>query len=558
MQYKKLLLAMALSGLATQSHATYPTLESMLDNFAPVAPVYAPELNQLIIRLNALDPYPQLQQDALLTLVPLADGSLRAAIDGPMRQVMSVIGERLLIVDMNEDAGYAAGDEPVATHPAAANAEAINKAIHSALTKKLGLILKSDNTKQTAIADASADSAKIDQPAADTSTKTPEVSSTENTKAVQAAPVTSPKPAQASKNTKSSKVEKASTEAASKPVDASTSTASADSTKTDSSSTDADSKSTDKADDSSSVATSSKASSTDNLPDLTKATKINGVWGQLLGDHIKQEMRDYIPGYRADVLGGVIGRDLYMAPLFTAGVAGGYQHARVTQTYLSGSYLSIDRYQGTAYARYHFCDWPIYILGAATLAANGYDNSRYILVYPTDDLTQYSIIANSQFTGWETDVYLESGFVWKCGNFRAIPKLMLTFSHLDLEAYDEADAYGLDLTIKYQDMDELTLGVGAKFDYRNRYEKAYVVPEFHAYYFYDFINDSQVSTAQFFSGGYAFLSQGPAPSPNTVEVGVAMAVHSYRNTVVKLQYDYTARSDYHRNGAFIKVRYEWA
>lgn len=556
MQYKKLLLAMALSGLATQSHATYPTLESMLDNFAPVAPVYAPELNQLIIRLNALDPYPQLQQDALLTLVPLADGSLRAAIDGPMRQVMSVIGERLLIVDMNEDAGYAAGDEPVATHPAAANAEAINKAIHSALTKKLESILKSDKTKQTVLADESADSAKIDQPAADTSTKSPAVSpSTESTKAVEAAPITSPKPAHVPKNTKSSKVEKASTEAAPKPAEASTST---DSTKTDSSSTDADSKSTDKADDSSSVATSSKASTTDKLPDLTKATKINGVWGQLLGDHIKQEMRDYIPGYRADVLGGVIGRDLYMAPLMTAGVAGGYQHARVTQTDLSGSYLSIDRYQGTAYARYHFCEWPIYILGAVTLAANEYDNSRYILVYPTDDLTQYSIIANSEFTGWETDVYLESGFVWKCGNFRAIPKLMLTFSHLDLEAYDEADAYGLDLTIKYEDMDEFTLGVGAKFDYRNRYEKAYVVPEFHAYYFYDFINDSQVSTAEFFSGGYAFLSQGPAPSPNTVEVGVAMAVHSYRNTVVKLQYDYTARSDYHRNGAFIKVRYEWA
>jgi hypothetical protein len=35
-------------------------------------------------------------------------------------------------------------------------------------------------------------------------------------------------------------------------------------------------------------------------------------------------------------------------------------------------------------------------------------------------------------------------------------------------------------------------------------------------------------------------------------------VHSYRNTVFKIEYDYTARTDYERHSAFIKVRHEWA
>lgn len=403
MRYKKLLLAMALTGFATSSYATFPTLDSMLQAFAPQAPTNAPELNNLILSINSLAPYPQVQYNALLTLVPLADGSLWAASDGPMSQILTAIGERLLTVEEGEETGYAAGDD-----------------------------LES------------------------------------------------------------------------------------------------------------------------------QAQKVHAVWGQLLGDHIDQEIRGGLPAYDADVLGGVIGRDLFLAPNLIVGVAGAYQHARVDQQDLSGSFFTINRYQGTAYGRYHLCDWPIYIVGAVTLAANRYENSRYILVVPAGVNTAYSIIANSEFTGWESNIYLEKGYVWKCGNFRAIPKLMLMFSHLDVEAYDESDAFALDLMVKYQDMNELMIGGGFKFDYRNFFQTAYVIPELHVYYFYDFINDSQTATAQFFSGGYAFLSQGPEPAPNTINIGASLAVHSYLNTVVKLEYDYTARTDYHRQGAFIKIRHEWA
>ncbi len=542
---------MALSGFASQSNATYPTLESMLDNFAPIAPNRAPELNQLIIRLNALAPYPQLQQDALLTLVPLADGSLRAAIDGPLRQVNSVIGERLLLVDMNEETGYAAGDEP----PTAKTSESTAKD-----PKPADNTVKVEAGKAKAVKVSGTKAVKTDE--VKTEVVKESKTKTEVTTKVGGAQKTEVKKEKTvTKTEKTDEVKTVDTKAektAEKKTSETTVTKEKSEKVDETVKTEDASKTTDATSIDSSTIAASSSSSKDKIPDLSKAKKINGVWGQLLGDHIKQDERSAIPGYRADVLGGVIGRDLYLAPLVTVGVAGGYQHARVTQSYLSGSYLSVDRYQGTAYGRYHFCEWPIYILGAVTLAANDYENDRYILVPPTGALTQYSVIANSRFTGWEADIYLENGFVWKCGNFRAVPKIMLTYSRLNFDSYYESDAAFLDLTVKYDSMDQFTLGVGGKFDYRNRFEKAYVVPEFHAYYFYDFMNDAQVATAEFFSGGYAFLSQGPAPSPNTVEVGAALSVHSYRNVVVKVQYDYTTRSDYHRHGAFIKVRYEWA
>lgn len=430
---------MALTGFSASSYATFPDLYSMLEAFAPQAPTNAPELNNLILSINSLAPYPTLQYNALLTLVPLADGSLRAASDGPMWQILTVIAERLLTVDKGQETGYAAGDEGIA------------------------------------------DLEKIDPFADHPNKKTAE-----------------------------------NEEQASKP-----------------------------------------AVKKKQLP-LSQARKVHAVWGQLLGDHVDQEIRGGLPAYDADVLGGVIGRDLFLAPNLIVGVAGAYQHARVDQQDLSGSFFTINRYQGTVYGRYHLCDWPAYIVGAVTLAGNRYENSRYILVVPIGDNEAFSVISNSEFTGWESNIYLEQGYVWKCGNFRAIPKLMLMFSHLDLDSYEESDAFALDLSVKYQDMDELMVGGGFKFDYRNFFQTAYVIPEVHAYYFYDFINDSQTATAQFFSGGYAFLSQGPEPAPNTIMVGASLAVHSHVNTVVKIEYDYTARTDYHRQGAFIKIRHEWA
>ncbi len=295
-----------------------------------------------------------------------------------------------------------------------------------------------------------------------------------------------------------------------------------------------------------------QASATDEPPkEITK-----GVWIQLLGNNTGQGFRNDIPGYDADVLGLLIGRDKLVTPNLTVGLAIGYTHADVDSRGPSGSTLDIKRFQGTLYAGYQF-DRPFFLHGSFTVAKNDYDNDRYILVPPVGGVP-FVRIAWSDFDAIELGGHIETGYVWQCGHFRAVPKVMLSYSFYNFDKYVEDDAFGLDLFTRYHNMNFLPLGLGVKLEYQNEFERAYVVPEIHAYGFHDFLNDAQTSTSLFTGGGFEFLSQGATPAANSIEVGAGFAVHSDTNIAVIIQYDYAARNEYHRNQGFIKVRYEWA
>lgn len=465
------LLAMIISAQCPSGWATYSDVGAMLEAFRPVAPVQSPEINTLIIALDALPSQDRI--DALQTLAPLADGSLRAASDGAMRQVLCVIGDRLMKVQY--DSGVSSGDE-----------------YDKKEIKKGNKAKKPDANKEV-------------NSSTETENKTEE-KVTEQAKA-------------------KSTSEKADTQAVE--------------------------------DNKQDVAQEDKDTQRDEeCIDDNKVKRIRGVWAQLLGSEITQNDRHNVPGYRADVLGAVIGRDVLIGTHFTLGIAGGYQHSNVTSRNSSGSNLDIERYQGTLYGRYDL-DCPIYMLAALTAAANSYDTNRHILVPPYAG-TPIVNIAHSKFTGWEANAYFETGYIWRNGNFRAIPKAMLMYSHFSFETFIEHDAFGLDLNVKYDSMDALPVGAGIQFDYINEFEKVYVIPEIHLNAFTDSVNDRQEATGQMTGGGYAFLSTGAVPASGSIEVGAGLAVHSYKNTSFTIQYDYTARSDYHRHSAFIKLRHEWA
>jgi outer membrane autotransporter protein len=280
-----------------------------------------------------------------------------------------------------------------------------------------------------------------------------------------------------------------------------------------------------------------------------------GAWIQVLGDEVTQKDRQTVPGYRSQVLGIIIGKDVLFGDRFTFGLAGGYQHADVNSRGPSGSYLDIKRFQGTAYAGYNFV-CPFFIHGALTGAGYHYDSQRHILVPPFGGVP-FVRIAQADFSAWEFNGYIESGYIWQKGNFRAIPKIMLMYDHLSPDDYFENDAFGLDLNVEYDDINSLPLGAGIKFNYINQFASAFVVPEMHAYVFHDFNDNKSMASATFTGGGFEFLSQGAQPAKTTFELGLGLAVHSAKKTAVTMHYDYVERADYHRHQAFIKVRHEW-
>jgi len=481
--------AILLASFSSQAEPVFPNVESMLLALEPTAAATAPELNALIIALDAI-PTPQLEFDALQTLIPSADGSLRAASEGPMRQMLCVVNDRLLKVTKGES-GYSGGDQPVAASADTKDPENAPAKVNAKAT-----------TKDQEVAPAKVNAKAEDKRKAQS---------------------TNPE----AKNKEKDKAKETEIETDKKIVD-------------------------DKNKDQKQVTLR------DATPkEVTNPKDINkGIWIQLLGNNTGQDFSQNVPGYDADVLGLLIGRDHLFTPQFAMGLAGGYTWAKADSRGPSGSFLGIKRFQGSLYAGYNFI-CPFYLHGVFTVAYNKYDNNRKILVPPFGGVP-FVNIAQADFSAWETNAYAETGYVLKIGHFKATPKVMLMYSHFDVGGYIEKDAFGLNLDVKYHKMSFLPLGGGFKLEYENEFDRATVVPEMHVYGFHDFKNSTQTAIAIFTGGGFEFLSQGAEPGKNSIEVGAGLAVHSYLNTAVVIQYDYAARRDYHRNQAFIKVRYEWA
>lgn len=443
--FKTAALAMAMT-FGSSCYATFPDVDSMLQNLRPIAPLTAPQLFYLTLALDAMVPYEPIRDDALLTLTPLADGSLRVVSQVANWQEMSVIGNRLQIMH-DQRRGFSSGDQTPQLNNNKQSTELKNNPETVQALDSLGA--KNSPTAEESVVDELTQEKRLNP----------------------------------------------------------------------------------------------------NQP-------IKGAWIQVLADEVHQSERQELPGYRAHVLGAIIGRDLLVTPQFTFGLAAGYQHGQFDSAGYSGSFSATKRIAGTAYGRYDFECSPLYVLGTFSIGQLHYDNNRKILVPPYAGFG-FVNIAHADFTAWEVDAYLEQGFTYRCKQLRIIPKFIAMYSHIDIEGYKEQDAFGLNLNVKYQDMDSLKVGVGAKLDYQNDFDYVTVFPALHAYWFYDFINDGQQATANFLGGGYAFLSQGPKSSPNSIILGGSLNVHSYRNTLVILQYDYMHSTNYNSQGVFIKLRHEW-
>lgn len=554
--------------------ATYPNLEAMLNN-TPPSTVIAPNGVPLVVAVNSLPPH--LRHAALQSLTPLADGSLLVASEGSMRQFYEAIDDRLRYIPKlcKDLKGFSAGDplpqvdmtvpQPAGTvtkaplpkatvlspAPTTAGASshkyaAINAdPMHSPLNPTIHRI---EPAVQKVLLETWANQPTVDKKA--------EASKKEADLAKKEADLAKKEADLAKKEADSAKEDK------DKSKD-SKDTADSKDTK---STTDHKDGSKKKQDDKSKLAglpgdsdsaSKSTSSSSKSKDDDVDAFRCNGVWAQLLGSSTDQKFRDDVLGYDSHLWGFIIGRDLILSPYTRAGAAIGYEQARTYSDVFSGSFFDAKRFQLSAYGRtdYLCC---FYTQWALTGAFNRYDNKRKIWVDPSFDSTTISNIAHGIFTGWEYDVYLEEGFTWTHFDYQINPKIFLTYTHLTPEGYFEKDAFDLDLSVKYKDMDVLSLAGGFKFTYQAQFEKAFVVPEAHIYYFFNAINDKQFGTATFTRATYPFNVQGSTPEASSCEIGGALAVHSTKYVMIKLAYDVYWNRDYHRRQGYIQARYEWA
>lgn len=282
-----------------------------------------------------------------------------------------------------------------------------------------------------------------------------------------------------------------------------------------------------------------------------------GLWVLALGSETAQKNQDNVYGYDSTLLGVVVAHDWLLKKRWVLGVAGGYQQADADSRGPSGSAMDIKRVNLSLYA-YYTRPSSLYLMALLTGAQNRYDTTRKILVPPAGGLFAFSRIANADFNGWESHAHLELGKSWHVNNFYMSPKLFTNYTYWHLESFQESDAGGLNLNVQKANLNSFVVGTGIDLEYQNHFQRAVVVPYLQFYVLHDFVQDKQIATSHMLGGGFDFRTEGAEPEGTTYEAGAGISVHSYKDFIFDLYYDFAAHSRYTRHTAGLKLRYEWA
>lgn len=461
-------------GLLTAPNAwaeSYPDVRSMFEAIRIEAPVSAPDLNAVILAIDAL-PTEQQKMKAYSTLAPRTDLSLIAASESANRTFVKRLNRRLL--ELKEQKGYSSGDAEEAWDD----------------------ILDDDDEVYTG------ESASVKAKAKTESKSKPEVAQKTNTNIL--ADEDLPPEPELDENEPG------------------------------------------------------KHNFSFNKPAEEPEEEIEdkAVWMKLYGSETAQKNKDDIYGYDATMLGGFLGRDWLLNERIIIGVAAGYAQADIDSRGPSGTYMDTKRLSGSVYGYYN-CPTGLYTMGILTLAHNDYDNVRKVLVPPVGGFG-VSTIAHADFSAWEIYGHVELGYNWQRKDWYIQPKIFSSFTHLNVNSYQEIDALSYNLNVRNHNIDNLLLGGGFLTEYHYHFNRAKVTPFMHAYVMYDFLKEKQTTLSNFQGGGYNFLTQGASPGGTTLEVGGGLSVHSYKDVMFDVQYDFATRNNLIRNTVSLKLRYQWA
>ena len=248
-----------------------------------------------------------------------------------------------------------------------------------------------------------------------------------------------------------------------------------------------------------------------------------GIWAKPYGSYLNQNSREYISGYQSWNAGTVVGYDRLLSDNFMLGISGGYAYGQVNAQAENGN-TDVTSAQGTLYAGYNSPDQNYFVNAAGSMAWNWYDGRRDIIV------GSLNRTADAQYDGQQYSTYIESGYKFRASgdsnidsilgdNVDVTPLVSLQWTHLSLGSYTESNADSLDLNVDKQNYDILESGLGASFSLEENYDWGLFVPELHAKWLYDIVNDPMSITSSFVGGGTSFTANGVTPQKNGINFG---------------------------------------
>jgi uncharacterized protein with beta-barrel porin domain len=284
-------------------------------------------------------------------------------------------------------------------------------------------------------------------------------------------------------------------------------------------------------------------------------TTTKDIWAKVFGTYARQDKRQDIAGYRADVIGGAFGLDLVSADRTKVGISGGYSYGKIKSKQIGIGNTTADSIQGSLYYSYnddvdYFDIKGMYFDLVGSFAYNMYEGKRNVA------FGSINRTAKADYDGQQYSVYGEAGYNIP-GNINITPLVSLQYMHTSVEGYTEKGADSLNLKVDKQQYNLLELGVGFKFSHIIKKENFNLIPSLRGKWLYDFIGDRAETTSRFTDYGPSFKTEGAKPEKSSFDIGTTVTFLGKNNIRVDFDYDFNVKKDYQSHSGAATFRYNF-
>lgn len=277
-----------------------------------------------------------------------------------------------------------------------------------------------------------------------------------------------------------------------------------------------------------------------------------GAWAKVNGDFINQKTRNYIVGYQSEGTGFALGGDYRIGDCSVVGVALSVQKEDLHDTTPQRNTVTINSFLTTFYGWFEPVG-SIFMDSMIGIATHQYDTTRNIAI------GDISSAASATFHALNYGAQVDVGYAFlSSDNYYVAPFARFKYTYLDLDAYTETGAGGLDLTVKNQPVSEAIAGFGLRLALRKDFVEAIYVPEISAMYLYDFSGQAQEMQSNFLAGGNPFYITSIHPAQAIYLFGLGVNAHTSDNYTFTLKNTLEVRDHFLGYNIYAQLHYTWA
>jgi len=297
-----------------------------------------------------------------------------------------------------------------------------------------------------------------------------------------------------------------------------------------------------------SVPVSSKQMAVPILGVSQSQTGSNGleVWGRLIGNKAKQQMRENIDGYHQHNFGLTLGMDSKITDSLKLGFAVSKGQGKILESDGLASYTDLKSNLVNFYGSYNITPKAFVDVNLGA-GRHKYNSNRG---------TALSRIATADYQANQSSIDLSSGYHCQFDDQIVFtPTVNVSGSRLRQDAYTETGASSLNMSPDAMTVNSLQAGLGGKLSMAHEIKSGLVIsPQISAGWMHELVDKK--TTLDVTSAGFgAYSIQDLKPQKDIFNVGLGFAVKQQEDLTVSLLYNATMKARYLDHTGMLKLNY---